>query len=351
MVSLTILKEQNAERGERFARAFARARKDLTKVSGIGERQIIKFLNELRRDINNRLQTFAGARNQPFLTQIIPGIETEIRASIAEFTSLASAETAKRIEEAFGIGSRVTATAFRDAGVAMAFPSVSPEILSSLAASTGEILTEVSTALGDKIIARVRASATGLEPSSLTMRKVGDLIKTSKEFISGKRRRIGFSSQAEEIVRTETGRVFSNAQQAASEQIAGTIPNLRKQWLTVGGARVRQGHRAAERRYAPGGESGPILVNQRFQVSDFSRTGRSKFMTIGGRVSPPQGVTGQRVIRMDFTRRGRVTTDRMLFPRDPAARPGNQINCRCVSVEVVPDIEKAVNQAKGVIEN
>lgn len=351
MVSLTILKEQNAERGERFARAFARARNDLLKVSGVGERQMIKLLKELRADINNRLQSFAGARNQPFLAQIIPGIETEIRASIAVFTSRASAEATKRIEEAFGIGSRVTATAFRDAGVAMAFPSVSPEILSSLAASTSQILTDVSTALGDKIIASIRASATGLEPSSLTMRRIGDFIKTSKEFIAGKRRRIKFAFQAEEIVRTETGRVFSNAQQAASEQIATTVPNLRKQWLTVKDARVRDGHRTAERRYSPGGETGPILINQRFQVSDFSRTGRSKFMTIGGRVSPPQGVAGLRVIRTDFTRRGRVTTDRMLYPRDSAARPGNIVNCRCVTLDIVPDIEEAVNQAKGVIQN
>lgn len=312
---------------------------------------MIKILDELRGEIRDRMRFFARLPREPFLSQIIPGIETEMRSAITEFSARATAETIERMEEAFGIGSRVTANAFKEAGVSLAFPSVTPEILSTLTAVTGDIFTEITTSLGNRIASRIRKSVVGLEPSTMTMRRVGDLIKTSKEFISGKRRRIGFAFQAEEIVRTETGRIFSNAQQAASEQISETIPNLRKQWLTVKDARVRDGHRAAERRYSPGGETGPIRISQRFQVSDFSRTGRSRFMTIGGRVSPPQGVAGLRVLRIDFTRRGRVLTDRMLFPRDPSARPGNQVNCRCVTLDIVPEIEKAANQAKGIIQS
>ena len=334
MVNLKILKEQTADRGERFAKTFARARTDMVKISAIGERQMIKFLQELRVEINERVQSFVVNPRQPFLSQIIPQIEEEIRTAVAGFAERATVETVARMQDAFGVGSRVTANAFRDAGVNLAFPSVSPELLATLSAATADILTDVSSSLADKIAASIRTSAIGLEPSSTTMLRVGSLIKTSKEFIDGKRRRIGFAFQAEEIVRTETGRIYSNAQQAAAEQIAVTIPKLQKRWLTVGGGRVRQGHMEAQRRYEPGGERGPIPVNQSYRVQDFSRIGRSRFMTLGGRVSPPQGVTGLRVIRKDFTRRGRVITDRMLFPRDPSATPGNVVNC------LLPDNEQ-----------
>ena len=116
------------------------------------------------------------------------------------------------------------------------------------------------------------------------------------------------------------------------------VPGLRKRWVTVLGR--RRGHRETERRYAVGGEIGPIRVDQRFEVRDFSRTGRSQFFTLNGRA-----------VRVDrpAQRRGRIITDRMLFPRDAAGSVGNVVQCTCIVVEFLPEIEEAQRRARGEV--
>ena len=196
--------------------------------------------------------------------------------------------------------------------------------------------------LGERINVQIRQAAVGLQPASGAIRNVERLLRTSEEVRRGLRRRIGFGQQAEAIVRTETMRVFSNAQQAASEQIAQTIPDLRKRWL-ISPQNTRRGHKEADDRYAPGGETGPIRIDQKFEVTEQSRTGRTEFITVGN--------GGQRVInlRAPIVRRGRVITDRMLFPRDPSADVANVVNCTCTTLDVLEELEDATDRARGII--
>ena len=333
------LKEQNGEAGRRFARAFTDSRSQLQQMTRQGINNVEAALRELRGEIQSRLQFFTGVVDDPFLIAIVPEIEREIRTAINEFTQGASAEIAERMETAFDLGGSVSATAMMNVGVPITFPTISPTLLSSLSAASADRIAELSTRLGDRIIREIRLSAAGLQPASLSIRRVTDLLRSS-ELRRGVRKRIGFGFQAEAIVRTELGRVYSNAQQAASEQIADTIPDLRKRWVTT--LNERRGHRAVEERYKEGGEIGPIPIKQRFRVTDFSRSdfNRDGFWTRGGRA-----YKGNR-----FARRGRPRTDLMLFPRDPSASAGNTVFCTCVIFEILPEIDRATQRALGVVQ-
>jgi len=339
---ITLLREQRSEAGRKFAASFKDSRKALDKLTKDGAKRVESLVRELRREIKGRMASIIpGDLNQPFLISIVPGIQAEIDAALAEYSRLANSEMIERLQSSFDTGSKVTASAFKAAGVPSTFPSISPELLQTLSANATTVLDELVSNLGVKINQQIRLAATGLEPASGAIDKISNLLKTSEEVRKGLRRRIGFTFQSEAIVRTEVSRAYSNAQQLASEQISETIPELRKRWLT--GLRKRRGHIEVENKYDIGGEIGPIPIKDRFEVKDFSRTGRSDFFT-GKR-------NGQRVYKRKggFTRRGSIITDRMLFPRDSSASVGNIVNCSCTILDVIPDLEESINKALGIL--
>lgn len=345
------LREQASERTLRFVKTYDTATRQLDRVTALGARRMEGILRELRGEIRSRLALLTGGPDDPFSLRIAPAVQREISEALETFTLNANAELSGRLSDAFGLGERVTAQALTSIGIPVAFPSVPPSILATLTGTTQDVLSEMVGSLGQRIMGQVRLAAVGLEPTSAAISRIDDLLQTSEAVRRGLRRRIGFGFQAEAIVRTELGRVYSVAQQAATEQIAETIPDLKKRWVTR--RKDRAGHLSVEKDTAPGGRIGPIPVKQRFRVQDTSRIGTSRFLTLGGRVQPPQGpVPGQRVIRTrrTFRRRGRIITDRMLHPRDPGASAGNVVNCTCVVIDFLPEIEAAVERTRGVLQ-
>ena len=333
-MNLEMLRE--ATRAEKFVKAFQNSRDSLLKLGDATARGIDRLVVELRGDIAARLADFNPA--EPFASRVLPEIDRSIRDSLDALRRRGGAAVTEAMGEAFSLGGGATAGAFRAAGAQLAVPSVSPEILSSLTGTFENVFTEVTDGLADRIMREVRRSATGLQPASRTISRITDLLKTSEEVKKGLRRRVRFSFQAEEIARTEIGRVYSNAQQAASEQLADSIPKLKKRWLTSP-RNTRREHKEAEETYAPGGAKGPIPVKARFRVTDRSRTGRAEFLTVSGRV----------VRVKSYSRKGRPVTDMMLFPRDPSASPGNVVGCTCSVLEVVPELDEAVDRAAGIL--
>lgn len=339
------LQEIDGPQAERFVKAYDRSRAQLTRLTNRGVRDIERVLRDFRVEIAGRLALLVENPAQPFTIRVTPQITTEIRRSIDDLVRTANPGVQASLEKAFDLGSSVTASAFTAAGVPITFPTLSPSILASLGATTENVLTELGTRLGDRILREIRLSAAGLEPSSAAIGRIDDFLRTSTEVRRGLRRRIGFGFQAESIVRTEIPRIFSNAQQAASEQISQSVPDLRKRWVTT--LRKRRGHREAEARYATGGEIGPILVKNRFRVTDFSRSD----FNVGGFWTTRTEGGAQRVYRgKPRARSGRPITDRMLFPRDPAGSAGNVVNCTCIVLEVVPSLERVGNRMLGVLQ-
>ncbi len=341
------LREQGSEGAARFASSFAAARTNLDKLSAQTSSALSKLLRDFNTTMRNRL-LFVGAGADTLTAQLLPGMIEEVNRAISNLRPLMSEVGQESFAEAFNLGSRVTATAFNRVGVSLAMPAVTPEILLSLTGNVQDILSELVTDIGTRIQTVINQTMLAQETVAQATNRISDLLKTSTEVRRGLRRRIGFSFQGETIMRTEIRTIYSNAQQAASEQIAQIIPDLRKRWVNVLANRV--GHVEAESRYAPGGEVGPIRIKETFLVQDFTRTGTSNFLTLGGRIRPRGFTGGQRVVRTEqFTRRGRIITDRMLFPRDPSADAANRVNCTCIVMEVVPEIEKAQAEAQGII--
>ena len=329
----TVLREQTQAQIEQYARQYATARQQLNGLTVAGTDQIARLLRELSGDISDRLATFASP-SDPFLERLLPTIASDIQDSIDVLVRGASAEMGQALTSAFTIGGRVTASALNSVGLGVAFPAVTPELLAASSAATGGILADFGTSLADDILLQIRTSAVGLQPSSGAIRRIVEILRTG-----GAGERINFAAQGEAIVRTELGGIYSSAQQDAAEQIANTIPGLRKRWVTT--LKKRRGHREAEVAYAPGGSIGPILIGQRFRVTDYSRTGPAEFLTrstAGG---------GKKVAKVaTYQRRGRLIVDNMLFPLDPSASAGNRVNCSCLILEVVPGLEE--EQARAV---
>lgn len=346
----TVLREQTSLKTGKYTNSFLQSKKALDKVGAKGAANINGLIVDLRKEIQSRLAVgLPSDPTAPFLTRIIPDMTRDVNDAIAEFSRKAGIEITERLEDGFVLGEGVTANALKLAGIPISFPSVTPEILSTIAGSATTVLEDVTSSLGRRINSQVRLAATGLQSSSVAINSISDMLKTSKEVKKGLRKRVGFGYQAESIVRTEVNRVYSNAQQLSSEQISETIPGLRKRWSHVG---TRRGHRETDARYAPGGEVGPIPINQKFVVTDYSRTGRTNFLTLGGKVKPHNWTAiGQQVIGgVGYSRRGSVVNDRMMYPRDAAGSPGNVVNCTCVVLDVLPDTEEVTNKVLGRVE-
>lgn len=346
---LRALREANGDKAARFRKSYERVRRDLPKISAITANRLDRVMREFRDDIREKLAALTGSPDDPFLARIVPEVGDAISNSLDTLRQGTGDEIRQAMADGFEAGATLAPKALRAVGVPVAFPSVSPALLQTLTASLDNVLDEIVSGLGDRIMAQVRLGAAALEPASATIRRTVDLFKVSEEVRKGLRRRIGPAFQAEAIARTEIGRAWSVAQQITSEELADAIPGLKKRWRVNLGK--RRGHREAEAQYAPGGSTGPIPVKARFQVKDFSRTGTTSFLTLGKNVRPPgfRGA-GQRVVRVNpYSRTGSVIEDGMLFPRDPAASVGNVVNCTCFVEEVVPDLERAEQQAGGIV--
>lgn len=340
------LLEQNGDKAEQFLRSFQRAQGDLSKITSAGILQAERAVRELRNELIARIASLTGSLDDPFTISLAPAALREIQGAVDQFSRITGQNLQASMAGAFDLGSAVSANALNGIGIPIPFAPVTPELLVSLGAEAGGIISEASADLIARISRELRLSAAGLEPTSAAIARIQNILQISREVRRGLRRRTKFAFQAESIVRTEVGRIYSTAQQAATERIATIIPDLRKRWITT--LRKRRGHLAAEERYAPDGEIGPILIRERFEVtefsrSDFNRSGFWTFQTRGG---------AQRVIKGNpGSRRGRPVTDRMLHPRDASASAGNVTNCSCLIFETLEEIERATDRALGILQS
>jgi len=338
------LKEVDNSQKVAFAKSFERARGDLSKITDGSVRNMNSLIREMRGEIRTRMRDFLpNDPKAPFDVRILPQLQREIDNAIQTFQIRSGQKMGESLGDVFDLGGTVTANALRAASIPVTFPSPTSDILSSASALTGNVITEAGNRLGNRVAERLRLSSVGLVAGSKAITEIANIIAGSEEVARGLRRRTGFEFQAEAIVRTEIGAVYSNAQQSSSEQIVESIPDLRKRWVTSLGR--RSGHRDAEARYSEDGEIGPILIKDSFRVTDFSRTGTSTFATFRTRTG------AQRVVKTkSFQRRGRPITDSMLFPRDPSASAGNRINCSCIILDVLPDSEEVTDRVLGIVQ-
>jgi hypothetical protein len=117
--------------------------------------------------------------------------------------------------------------------------------------------------------------------------------------------------RADMIARMELLRASGMAIQTRGEQIAETLPEVRKKWIHYEKPGDRDGHEEAEKKY----EKGPIKVNNKFRVRPYGRT--TKY--------PSQ----KRNNKYEWCK----------YPRDPALSAANSVYCGCTVVYVNEDIK------------
>ena len=329
--------EASTEDINSFLNVYLSSRRSLESLIEDSIVQMLAAMNQLAAEVRARVLALIANPDDAINFTALSSIRAQLRSVSNEFLSNVLLLSVSEMELAAGFGSSVTANAFAQLGISTLRPLFNDGTLRTALLSRQNIFRAMTRALEERIISQVQSSVLGVIPTSTAIRNIDRILTFSEQ---GKR--IGFGFQAEAIARTEIGGLFSEAQQAASEQIAETIPGLRKKWITTLGS--RKGHNAVQAATAPGGSTGPIPIRDRFIVQDFSRTGFSEFATFRTK-------RGKRVVKLptSFARRGSVITDRMLHPRDPSASAGNRVNCTCVVIEVLPDVDQQIERSKGII--
>ena len=326
----------NMPNAKKYAAQFYATKRELQSVTADGAKRMAEIIAELRGDITDKLKSHSpGDPDAPFTTRILPSLTKSINESLDSYLTDAGDVLNSGMGGAFelGAGDLLKAVEVGDIEIGTFAPSVSKELLVALSNASGDVLSEITSDLGESIITQIKLNAAGLQPASYAIQRISRMIADSDEVENNLRKRIGFDAQANAIVRTEVQRAFSVAHHASATEFSKVIPGLKKVWIASGNG--RRTHEEAEDRYSVGGSEGPIPVESFFEVEDDSMTGESEFFTFSGR-------GGQRVARtMMHPRSGVSHWEKLLFPRDPEGSPGSTINCSCSVLELVPGLEEA----------
>ncbi len=252
----------------------------------------LELLGVLRREVLRALGEAAGSRVFQ-ISQVLAAIDREIQRGRDAAQRLLVGE----IHEAWRLGSAMLDDALATLGLSAGFADLSPRLLTIVLEVTTDQMRSIWSELGSKLKVALRHSALGTAAAEveapLGLDRLAAAIGSSKLFDSA-------SARADNVIRMELNRAFSLATQSrmagANQRLGGT---LKKYWLDAGDHRVRDTHREATLRYAPGGNGeGPIAVDQPFIVGD------AKLMT----------------------------------PLDPNGPAKEVINCRCREMPWVEDV-------------
>lgn len=262
----------------------------LERIEAAAVREQLALLRSLRRAVLAGLAEAAGFRLF-HLTQILGAIEREIAAGRDRAQAIATGRT----RAAYGLGQDLVDRVLVAAGLNGGLADLSTDLLAASLDVTNDRLRGIWSELGTRLKTIVRQASLGVEDPFQAIQAAARIIRDPKVFGTALNR-------AEVIVRTEVNRTFSLAAQRRMEQSNRRLGGgLKKWWLTAEDARVRPSHGSAGDRYRPESSPGPIPVTQPFEVGDA----------------------------------------RLMFPRDPRGSAKETVNCRCVSVPYVQDVEAA----------
>jgi uncharacterized protein with gpF-like domain len=258
-------------------------------------RSAVAALRDARLRVVEELAHLAGSQ-ETYHAHQLRRLRAAIDRAAAELAARLRPIVGGAIETAWHDGSAFAAATLRSVGVHL---GPSPEVGLGQVRVLQTLGGDLVTAVGHDFRARARRAVTmGVltgQPPTAIQSTIAALLATEPARQEG---RLGtIATQAERIVRNELMNAFSVANAARHDEIAAQTPDLRKWWSSAEDARVRPTHAAADGRYRPGGEVGPIPVARDY----------------------------------------RVGREAAAFPKDPRLSPGESVNCRCVSILWHPD--------------
>jgi hypothetical protein len=265
-------------------RLFQRARREVlrrrTAIQRDTAAEIVRLLN-LARD---RIRETLAAQPTDYERWYLPQLQRQIEDRLAEFERAASRAAAAGHEAAAAAGRELIEAPLRSAGVLVqaAAPGVDARQLEAMRNFLTDRIKGLTGAALDRINTELGLVILGVQAPGEAVAKVAAIL--------GKDAR----ARASTIVRTEIGRAFSSAAHERMKASAQHLPGLKRLWRRSGKLRSRPEHDAIDGQVRGVGEP--------FEVVD-ARTGE--------------------VVHL-------------MYPRDPAAPPGQTINCGC---EALPFME------------
>lgn len=280
---MATLQEQQATAAQRRYQAKL---KELERLVGRLEQEGVARARAVLEQV--RQEVIAELRNTPperFRTFFLKELQRSVDQRIASLERRLRDEIAPKIQAAIETGQRSVQEPAAIFGVNVPLIAIPQNLVDVVQGFTADLIKRISDETRSRINADIAAAVLRGDSILDAARRIGRSLGQRGSTFGA------VSNRAETIARTEILRAYSVAQQASLRQIADYVPKLKKQWLATLDDRVRPEHRQAHG-----------------QIRDWDE---------------PFKVDGEE----------------LMYPRDPGGSPGNTINCRCVAVPVLPEIE------------
>lgn len=208
----------------------------------------------------------------------LEALAAEIQRVLRESAQDAALTIAASQDASAAAGAALVNNAIQRAGISLVLPIVSHTQVAAMREFLTAKIKDITLAAADRINTELGLALIGAQSPFEATGKVAAILKETT------------TERARAIVRTELARAYSASAQARLAQAAEFIPGMQKKWVKSGKAHPRLWH---------------AVIHGQTQPWD------KPFLLKGGTV-------------------------KMMFPHDPAAPPGETINCGCVMVPVVP---------------
>lgn len=275
----------------RYRRAVDRLLRQQGRIEDEQVRRLFDLLKDVRRRVIDDLGRLADPNGLAWKPFELRNLRDAIDQVAVELTREYRAILGGAVDRAFEQGELFQSSALDAIGVELrAVPQINRQSLVFAQELAGDLVVKVGREFREKANRSVTLGVMGARQPFSVMKDIEGLLKTEP---GRKDPRLGsIAYQAERIQREEMLSAFHLGNGAAQTALNDQVPGLKKIWLTAKDGRVRPSHVAAGRAYAPGGEPGPIAMDQDYRVGGESAA----------------------------------------YPHDPRLSTANRILCRCTSV-------------------
>jgi len=268
-------------------RAYQAKLKELERQVGRLEQEAAQRARAVMEQV--RQEVMVELRNTPperFRTFFLRELQRSVDQKIGVLEQRLKQEIRPRIQDALEAGRLSIQEPAAILGVSVPLIHLPQNLVDVVQGFTADLIKRISDETRSRINADLASSILRGDSILDAARRIGRSLNTPATTFGT------VSKRAETIARTETLRAYSIAQAASLRQIADYVPNLKKQWLATLDDRVRPAHRQAHGQIRDWDE--PFAVDE----------------------------------------------EELMYPRDPGGSPENTINCRCVVVPVLPEVEE-----------
>lgn len=285
---------------ERRRRAYVRRLdvlfRDIDRFTDAQVKEAFRLLDEAHRLVTGDLALALADGERQALVQTMRAAEAAIDRVTGDLLRRMGRLVSGAAVDAVQRGADVTPDALASIGVRLNLqPDLSIAQLQGVLHLDTSLITQVSQQFRDRTRRTVQLGLLGGKSIRQMLKEIEADLRTQPDRVHGVRGTL--ANQAETILRTELLRASAIGQELRSQELSEQVPGLRKAWRTAGDHRVRDSHRVAGQRYAPGGDPGPIPHDQPFVV--------------GG--------------------------EKLRYPKDPRGSARSVVRCRCVRLDWYPD--------------